>query len=249
MASKDLPSLVANAAVRYAHYMRRAHRAQGTAEAQELDADCRAVVEACGDVRTALLEMSEPAAATRALIQYIDSFAAYDPASRVRLPVSFSNTLSSELKALASSCKELLGETPSAERTRVLCVLAALTQDVSDTRLGELGQVSEALAGDVRRAWEETITSRGALKVYLNNCEVVSRMGLSATEGRAIIDGLPGPVTGPISPPTWLKSPEAPRIMPLGASFTEGHPSTRGGYRLDLFARFVADGLPMQFVG
>src|SRR4051794_38567237 len=38
------------------------------------------------------------------------------------------------------------------------------------------------------------------------------------------------------------------RIMPLGDSLTDGQ-DIPGGYRIDLWARFAADGEPINFVG
>lgn len=47
--------------------------------------------------------------------------------------------------------------------------------------------------------------------------------------------------------PTWLNS--GVHVMALGDSLTEGWPSTYGGYRFELYRRFIAAKLPVNFVG
>lgn len=47
--------------------------------------------------------------------------------------------------------------------------------------------------------------------------------------------------------PTWLNS--GVRVMALGDSLTEGWPSSYGGYRFELYRRFIAAKLPVNFVG
>jgi len=50
-----------------------------------------------------------------------------------------------------------------------------------------------------------------------------------------------------IDAPTWLNN--GVRVMAIGDSLTEGWPSTYGGYRFELYRRFVAANLPVNFVG
>ncbi|GAA5175098.1 hypothetical protein GCM10025771_06360 [Niveibacterium umoris] len=47
--------------------------------------------------------------------------------------------------------------------------------------------------------------------------------------------------------PVWLNT--GVRVMALGDSITEGWPSSYGGYRYELYRRFIALNLPVDFVG
>lgn len=50
-----------------------------------------------------------------------------------------------------------------------------------------------------------------------------------------------------LTAPAWINS--GVRIMPLGDSITEGYPSTNGGYRYELYRRFIDRNLAVNFVG
>ncbi|QSI77168.1 GDSL-type esterase/lipase family protein [Niveibacterium microcysteis] len=72
--------------------------------------------------------------------------------------------------------------------------------------------------------------------------------GLSSCGGGGS-DAQTTPPSAPMSieAPTWLNS--GVRVMALGDSLTEGWPATYGGYRFELYRRFIAAKLPVDFVG
>ncbi len=85
----------------------------------------------------------------------------------------------------------------------------------------------------------------------------VLRLGLLAALPLCVLPGCgsgasetqtaPTSVPMSIETPAWLNT--GVRVMALGDSLTEGWPSTYGGFRFELYRRFIAANLPVNFVG
>ncbi|WP_326559923.1 ricin-type beta-trefoil lectin domain protein [Micromonospora sp. NBC_01796] len=74
-------------------------------------------------------------------------------------------------------------------------------------------------------------------------------LGLALTTGIALAQAVPAQATTAQAPPVTLaESNGGVRIMPLGDSITDGF-NVPGGYRINLWQRFVASGYTVDFVG